>query len=251
MKRMLFLISLILFSVLFSHSIFASSKGRWEFEKTEQVFWDLPTKEKIVALTFDDGPHQTYTPQILDVLAKYHAKATFFVIGEHAEQYPYLIKRQVDEGHEVANHTYHHYYNINSNINNLDKELKQTSDVIHSIVGYQPSLFRPVGGYYNEKIIRTAIKNNYRVIMWSWHQDTVDWKRPGVNKIALNVISDTTPGDIVLMHDAGGNRAQTVKALDKILAALQKEGYECVTVSEMLYRTKGILPNNLQLLPYL
>ncbi|MGE6261250.1 polysaccharide deacetylase family protein [Heyndrickxia sporothermodurans] len=253
MKLSLSVISIFLCAFFyFSHptELSASSKGRMEFEKTGKVFWDVHAKDKMVALTFDDGPSSVFTPQILDLLAKYHAKATFFVIGEHVEEFPQIIKRQVDEGHEIANHTYHHYYSVRKNIKNLNAELKQTSNIIQSITGYRPSLFRPVGGYYNENIIHTAIKNDFKIIMWSWHQDTEDWKRPGVNKIVNNVISDTRPGDIILMHDAGGNRSQTVKALDKILATLQKEGYECVTVSEMLYRAKGILPNPSQLFPF-
>ncbi|MGE8207781.1 polysaccharide deacetylase family protein [Heyndrickxia sp. NPDC080065] len=242
---------ILLFNLCSGHNIqAASNKGRIELEKSGEVFWEVKTKEKMVALTFDDGPHPLYTPQILDTLAKYRAKATFFVIGAHAAEYPYIIKRQVDEGHEIANHTYNHNYRLYKNANYLKNELKKTSNTIQSIAGYQPSLFRPVGGYYNDLIINTAVKNDYRVIMWSWNHDTKDWRKPGVNKIINNVISDTRPGDIILLHDAGGDRSQTVKALDKILAALQKKGYECVTVSEMLYRSKAILPNPTQILPF-
>lgn len=249
MRLSLNLLLVTTFFFLLANNSFASTKGRMFYEKTGKVFWDVKTNEKIVALTFDDGPSPTFTPQILDTLAKYQAKATFFVIGEHAEKYPEIIKRQAEEGHEIANHTYNHHYDLTVNPANLKRELKQTANTIFSITGYYPSLFRPVGGYYDETIINTAIKNGYQIIMWSWHQDTKDWTRPGANKIAHSVTSDTQPGDIVLMHDSGGDRTQTVQALDKILATLKKEGYECVTVSELLYRSKGILPSPLYLFP--
>ena len=98
-------------------------------------------------------------------------------------------------------------------------------------------LYRPVGGSYNDGIINTAVENGYKVIMWSWHQDTEDWKRPGVNSIVTKVLSGATPGNIVLFHDAGGDRSQTVQALERILPELKKQGYTFVTVSELLDRT--------------
>lgn len=216
----------------------ANTFKRFKFEKTGQVFWDINTKEKLVALTFDDGPDPIYTPQILNALAKYDAKATFFVIGTEAERYPEIIKRQSKEGHELANHTYRHNFRDNFKENILKKELEQNAKVLENLTGYKPTLFRPHSGFYNEKIVNTAINNGYRVILWSWHQDTKDWRRPGVEKITRNVVSDTKPGDIVIFHDAGGDRSQTVRAVENILAILYKNGYKCVTVSEMLQRTE-------------
>ncbi|GER67926.1 polysaccharide deacetylase family sporulation protein PdaB [Weizmannia acidilactici] len=247
MKRFCWILFILLIILSSVHPAKAARKTRNDFEKTGHAFWNLKTDEKMVAITFDDGPDPVYTPQILDTLEKYHAKATFFVIGAHAEENPHIIQREVEEGHEVANHTYHHFSRF-AGKKVLAKELAQTSDTIQSISGYRPSLFRPVGGYYNDTIIQTAIKGNYEVILWSWHQDTEDWKRPGADKIARHVISSVRPGDIILLHDAGGDRSQTVKALDTILKFLTKEGYECVTVSEMLYRAKSIIPK-FQLFP--
>lgn len=213
----------------------ATEKGRPYYKKKGYVLWEIKTEEKVIALTFDDGPHKTYTSQILDLLAKYDAKATFFVIGNQAEKYPDLIRKLNDEGHEIANHTYTHPHSITAE--NLEKELKKTNEVIHDITGTYPLLYRPVGGSYNDGIINTAVDNGYKVIMWSWHQDTEDWKRPGVNSIVTKVLSGATPGNIVLFHDAGGDRSQTVQALEKILPELQKQGYTFVTVSELLDRT--------------
>ncbi|MCZ2258097.1 polysaccharide deacetylase family protein [Sporosarcina sp. G11-34] len=212
----------------------ATEKGRAYYENKGYILWDVQTEEKVIALTFDDGPHATYTAEILDLLSAHDAKATFFVLGERAEKFPNLILRQKNEGHEVANHTYSHPYS--STPENLEMELKKTNEIIFEITGTYPLLYRPVGGSYNEPTINTAVKNGYKVVLWSWHQDTEDWKRPGVNKIVEKVLSGAKPGDVVLFHDAGGNRSQTVKALEEILPELKKEGYEFVTVSELLNR---------------
>jgi peptidoglycan-N-acetylglucosamine deacetylase len=219
-----------------------SSVKRAKFEKTGHVFWDIPVEEKLVALTFDDGPDPTFTPQILDALQKYDAKATFFVIGEEAERYPDIIKRQAKEGHEIGNHTYRHHFGDGYSPAMLKKELEKNAEVIRGYTGLTPSLFRPIAGYYDKEIVDTAIEGGYNVILWSWHQETRDWSRPGAAKITRNVISDTRPGDVIIFHDAGGDRSQTVKAVEDILEILYKNGYKCTTVSDMLYRSNSILP---------
>jgi len=218
----------------------ALTKSREEDEKTGHIIWEAKTNKKMVAITFDDGPHLQHTDEILDVLNKYKAKSTFFVMGAHAQKYPDIIKRQSDEGHEVANHTYNHCY---GKFDNLDQEIKRTTDIIGQLTGNRSALFRPVGGLYNDFLINTSRNNKHLVVMWSWHQDTYDWKKPGVNKIVNKVTSGITPGDIILMHDGGGDRSQTVKALDEILKRLSKDGYEFVTVSELLYRSNSIFPD--------
>lgn len=224
------LLIILFFCIAYATS--AMDKGRPYYEKKGYVLWEIKTDEKVIAFTFDDGPHPTYTTQILDLLAQYNAKATFFVIGESAEKLPELILRIGQEGHEIANHTYTHPYKITPE--KLEEELKKTNEIIHDITGTYPLYYRPVGGTYNDRIINTAVENGYRVVMWSWHQDTEDWKSPGVEKIVSKVLSGAKPGDIVLFHDAGGDRSQTVKALKKILPELEKQGYEFVTVSELL-----------------
>ena len=220
---------------------FASAKGRKDFEKTGNVVWEISTKEKMVAITFDDGPHPVFTPLILDTLAKYHAKGTFFVTGKKAKEYPDILRREVNEGHEVGNHTYHHFNNHISD-ETLTSELKQTDRVIQGIIGYKPTLYRPVGGNYDEGIVTTAVKNGKMVILWSWHQDPRDWNNPPAGKITRHVTSAVKPGDIIVLHDWHNNETaktcQTVLELDSILSFLTKNGYKCVTVSEMLYRSK-------------
>lgn len=232
-------IFLIAFLSIFISSLFyvqiamSADKGRQYYEEKGLVLWDVQTEEKVVALTFDDGPHPKYTAEILDLLQKYDAKATFFIIGANAEKNPDLLVRQYNEGHELANHTFTHTYKIPS-VQRLMKELEQTNELIFNITGYRPTLFRPVGGEYTDNMINAAVENGYKVIMWSWHQDTQDWKDPGVNKIVRKVLDGTTPGDVILFHDGGVNRGQTVKALEQILPELQKQGYKFVTVSELM-----------------
>lgn len=224
----------VVFLLLFGIGIATSAmeRGRPYYEGKGYVLWEITTDEKVIALTFDDGPHPTYTPEVLDLLKKYDAKATFFVIGERAEKYPEVISRMGNEEHEIANHTYTHPLTITPT--KLKEELKKTNEIIHQITGTSPIFYRPVGGQYNDKIINTAINEGFKVIMWSWHQDTEDWKRPGTKKIVKKVLSSVKPGNIVLFHDSGGDRSQTVAALEEILPELQKEGYRFVTVSELI-----------------
>ena len=217
-----------------------ADKGRRYYEETGHVVWGINAEEKIVALTFDDGPHRKYTVDVLDLLAKYDAKATFFIIGENAEKNPELVLREFDEGHELANHTYTHPKK--TSIPNLEKELKKTNETIFGITGFYPTLFRPVGGQYTDNMIDAAVKEGYKVVMWSWHQDTEDWKNPSAKKIVKNVIRGTKPGDVILFHDGGGNREQTVKALEEILPGLQKKGYKFVTISELIEVKNGKNP---------
>nr|WP_264989563.1 polysaccharide deacetylase family protein [Lysinibacillus sp. KH24] len=217
-----------------------ANKGRHYYEQTGEVVWDINTDDKIIALTFDDGPHPQYTAAILDVLAKYDIKATFFIIGKNAEKYPSMILRSYSEGHELANHTYSHPFKIS--MAELREELRQTNEVIYSITGFSPTLFRPVGGNYTDQMINVAVEDGYKVVMWSWHQDTLDWKQPGVEKIAQKVLKGASPGDVILFHDGGGNRTQTIQALEKIIPTLQKQGYTFVTMSELIeHREQGKL----------
>ncbi|MCX8003011.1 MAG: polysaccharide deacetylase family protein [Anoxybacillus mongoliensis] len=203
----------------------------------DDIVWNVPTDEKMVAITFDDGPDMLYTPDILNILKQYDAKATFFVVGFRAEKYPDIIKRQMDEGHEIANHTYKHLDFRGKSKQMIEEEIKKSEDVIYNITGKRPTLFRPPLGYYNKRIIDIAKQQGYTVVMWSKHQDTYDWQNPGTNRIVRRVISHIQPGQIILFHDHGsGSRKQTVQALKEILAILKEKGYTFVTVSELLKR---------------
>lgn len=210
-------------------------KDRAYYEARGEVVWEVPTSEKVIALTFDDGPDPENTPRVLDLLKQYDAKATFFLTGKKVERYPDIVKREQNEGHELANHTYNHtFFNNRASFSKLKQELLQANDAIFKVTGQKSHLFRPPGGYYNEKLVNMAKEEGYIVIMWSWHQDTKDWSSPGVNRIVKNVLSDTRNGDIVLFHDYSDGQTQTADALKIILPKLKERGYRFVTVSELL-----------------
>ncbi|GKU83004.1 polysaccharide deacetylase family protein [Niallia sp. NCCP-28] len=253
MKKLYFFTTLLFtFFFFYQTHTFASANSRETYEKTGHVFWDVNTKEKLVALTFDDGPHPVFTPQILDILAKYDAKATFFVAGNKVIRFPDVLKREVKEGHEIANHTFHHLHH-NMTAEKLSAELEKTDTIIKKFTGFKPSLYRPVGGIYNDVIINTAIKNRKEVVLWSWNQDPRDWANPSAGQICNYVTKGIKPGNIILFHDWHGSEytqnCQTVHALDNILEFLYKNGYKCVTVSELLYRSTQLIPDSFGIYP--
>lgn len=215
-------------------------KNRYYYEKRGEIVWEVPTDEKIIALTFDDGPDPMDTPAILELLKKYDVKATFFVVGKKVEMYPELAKREVLEGHELANHTYSHLYlNRNMTEQRIRNEIKKAEEAIFKTTGQKPTLFRPPGGFYSENVIRVLKKAGYRIIMWSWHQDARDWDRPGVNKIVNSILQKTQKGDIVLLHDYVEGETQTIEALKQILPQFKERGFRFVTVSELLAYRKS------------
>lgn len=244
-----YLIQLLILSTvfIFTDDVSASRDSRENYEKTGNVIWEVKTVKKLVALTFDDGPHPTFTPHILDILAKYDAKATFFVSGNKVERFPEVLKRTANEGHEIANHTYSHIYSGRITAEKLTEELEKTDTIIEKLTGQKPTLYRPVGGLYNNNIINTAVKNGKRVVLWSWNQDPHDWRNPPASDISAYIKKGLSPGDIILLHDWHGSEyttvSQTVKALEDVLSHFQQNGYKCVTVSEMLYHSSETVPD--------
>ncbi|MEC0127987.1 polysaccharide deacetylase family protein [Paenibacillus pabuli] len=223
--------------LLGSHTAYAkpAQKNRQYYEERGEIVWEVPTHDKLIALTFDDGPDPVQTPQILALLQQYQAKGTFFVLGKWAEKFPELIQQEQREGHEIANHTYAHTYAVRST--RADKYSLEMNEAEKSIVeagAARPLLFRPPGGYYNDMVIQAAKQQGYTIVLWSWHQDTRDWASPGVSAIVNKVLKNARNGDIVLFHDKVEGKSQTVTALKTILPKLQEQGYRFVTVSELL-----------------
>lgn len=217
------------------------TKGREYYEQRGEIVWEVPTDQKVIALTFDDGPDPADTPEILALLRQYEAKATFFVIGRRVEQYPDLVRREAEEGHEIANHTFTHSYMNNRKLSavQMAEELRKTDRAITAATGQKPRLFRPPGGYYNERVVEASKQIGYKVVMWSWHQDTEDWHTPGVQRIVDKVLGNARNGDIVLFHDYVEGKTQTVEALRRILPELSQRGFRFVTVSELLTLRKA------------
>lgn len=209
-------------------------KDRTYFEQRGDIVWEVASaREKLICLTFDDGPDPEQTPVILDLLHKYGAHATFFVTGIQAMEHPELLRREVREGHEIGNHTYHHKFFRHPSRDAVLRELSEAEQAIVDASGKRSRLFRPPGGYYDQTIVDAAREAGYQVIMWSWHQDTRDWSRPGVGRIVSKVLGNARPGDIVLFHDHVDG-TQTISALEQILPELQKRDFQFVTVSELL-----------------
>jgi polysaccharide deacetylase family sporulation protein PdaB len=228
-----------------SIALAAPKKDRDYYENRGEVVWEVPTEDKVIALTFDDGPDPENTSPILDLLEQYGAKATFFLVGNKVERNPELVKRELAQGHELANHTYSHsYLGKKTSAEKIRKDILQAEKVIFSVSGQKCKLFRPPGGYINETLVNTARQEGYTVVMWSWHQDTRDWSRPGVNKIVHSVLNHTQNGYIVLFHEYIDGKTQTIAALEQILPELQKRGYRFVTISELLTYRKTKEMNN-------
>lgn len=186
-----------------------------------------------VALTFDDGPHPKYTPQILDILAEYGVKATFFMVGSNAEYYPQLVKRVLAEGHEIGNHTQNHYHTVHMSNEELTRDILACSKTLSKFTdGTPPKLFRPPEGVFNEEIKALCSQEGYTLVMWS--VDTRDWAHTPVPDIVANVRAHAQDGAIILMHDFIGKKSPTPTALRQIIPMLQGAGYELVTVSRLL-----------------
>ncbi|NRF93074.1 polysaccharide deacetylase family protein [Paenibacillus frigoriresistens] len=205
---------------------------------SNEVVWKVKTDQKLIALTFDDGPNPVYTPQILNLLTQYQAKGTFFVIGKRVQLYPAIVIREVNDGHEIANHTYDHHYLKNYPAERLVDEIRQTQEIIFDITEQRPIVFRPPGGFYSDALLQSMKEDKLTVVMWSWYQDTKDWRRPGVDKIVNQVLNNVHNGDIVLFHDKQGDCSQTVASLKYILPELKKQGYQFVTVSELITKSQ-------------
>ncbi len=198
------------------------------------IIKEVDIKEKMIALTFDDGPSPSFTGRILDILQKYNSKATFFLIGEQAEKLPDLVKRQVKEGHEIGNHMYRHREVCRMPMAEIKKDLEYSHRVIQSISGKQIKLYRPTSGYYNENIVGVAWSLEYRVILWSI--DSKDWSGMKPCLIAKKILKTAKPGSIILFHDLGGYRDTTIKTLEIIIPELTRRGFQLLTVSQLLER---------------
>ena len=186
---------------------------------------------KRVALTFDDGPHPVYTDRILKILDDYGVRATFFVIGQNAGLYPEVLDRIAAAGHEIGCHTYTHPHLAGLSEAALTAEIEKTLRVLDSH-GIKASRFRPPEGYCGKTVISAAGKTGLDVILWS--VDTSDWRCPGVNAIVKTVKTTLDGGGIILMHDYVSGKSGTPEALEILLPWLLSEGYEPVTVGELL-----------------
>ncbi|MEP6776844.1 MAG: polysaccharide deacetylase family protein [Chthoniobacterales bacterium] len=202
------------------------------------TFNSVHVEGPFVAMTFDDGPNAKLTPKLLDLLAAHHMKATFFVVGENAAEYPDILKRAAREGHEIANHSWSHPNLGKMSDESARRELQKTDDAIKNAIGVRPTLMRPPYGSitaHQKRWINSEF--GYRIIIWD--VDPLDWKRPGPAVICNRILKETHPGSIVLAHDI---HPGTIEAMTATFEQLEAKGFKFVTVSELLAMARPVPP---------
>lgn len=181
-----------------------------------------------VALTIDDGPHPEWTPRVLDLLGRHDVKATFCLIGSQIEENAKVVRMMVEAGHEVANHTWSHPMDIaRLSQERVDREIRKAHQRIVEVTATNPRFFRSPGGAWSPEVFRSAAQLG--MIPIEWDNDPRDWSRPGTERIVHEMLQ-AGPGDILLCHDGGGDRSETLRALRTVIPALKGRGLQFVTL---------------------
>lgn len=211
----------------------------------KDTLYHVDTSEKIVALTFDDGPSDEWTPQILDELKQTGVKATFFMIGKHVEKYPDIVRRVHDEGHEIGNHTYDHHGIFYFTPEELTEEIERTDVALERITGERTKYFRPPKAWITDKEKRQLRDMGYIPVLWTLNSK--DWVTFDDKYVVPHIVKHIKPGDIILFHDSGGvfgidkgDRHETVKSIPQVIAELRLRGYRFVTISELIQQSRLI-----------
>jgi len=183
-----------------------------------------------IAITFDDGPHATLTPKLLDILKERGVKATFYVIGQNVAANPEVVQRAVAEGHEIGNHSWNHQSFTKGGGSGVAMQVNQTNDAIQSAIGKKPATLRPPYGATTASISKRLNEEfGLKVIMWD--VDPLDWKNRNSERVTSEILKNTKPGSIVLAHDI---HATTVNAMPATIDGLLAKGFKFVTVSELI-----------------
>lgn len=237
-RRVLLTLLLTLFGLCVAGSAFSWNGFTfvewWRENHSGRVLHDATGREKVIALTFDDGPDARYTPRVLAILRRYNAKATFFVIGKRIRQTPELARQIVREGHALGNHTDTHPYLERLSATRVRQELSACEQAIETTTHLHSHLFRPPHGAWNPTIYREAKREDDRLILWTVALEHHEVRTPkAMTERALRLLR---PGGILLMHDSGdATRENTIRALPLLLDALKKRGYRFVTIPELLH----------------
>lgn len=186
--------------------------------------------DKLVALTFDDGPHPSLTPRLLDILARTGAKATFFALGQNVSRYPDIVRRAEAEGNEIASHSYSHPNLNKCSLAKVYQELDATDVAIQKATGKRPVLVRPPYGNM-KKDVRAQVNRKYGYHIVLWDVDPLDWRKPGSGVVAQRMVKGARPGSILLAHDI---HEGTINAMESMIKSLQAQGYRFVTVSQLI-----------------
>ncbi|MEG6512464.1 polysaccharide deacetylase family sporulation protein PdaB [Desulforamulus ruminis] len=236
-KKQIFLIGLMLACVIF-FTVLVYQQQDMATTAKKYAIYKVKTDKKVAALTFDISWGTEVPGPVLDILKKNNIKATFFISGPWAVKHPEFPKRIVAEGHEVASHGEEHVNLSEYSKEEIKKNISTAHQKIKEVTGVEPRLIRTPNGDWNDLVLTTAEELNYRVIQWS--ADSLDWKKPGVEAITSRVLKKVQPGAIILMH-ASDTCIQTPDALPGVLEGLKKQGYQLVTVSELLTMGPGTI----------
>lgn len=241
MKKILCTLVIFLFTIGFYGVCMADdakdvSKDSYKYDYEDIIIKKGNQDEKIVALTFDDGPDEVFTPQILDILKKYDVKATFFLIGEKVPYNKKIVKREKEEGHEIGNHTFTHINASKKNYEEIEEEITKTQQAIKEVTGEYPKLFRPPYRALSRDLCKIVKEKNMNIVLWS-NIDVRDWSNPGVNNMVNTIDSQIENGNIIILHDYNtvrNNKSQTIQALEIVIPKLKEKGYRFVTISELM-----------------
>lgn len=188
------------------------------------------TSSPVVAMTFDDGPHPTLTPLLLDILKARGLRATFYLIGRRVVTWPDIVKRIADEGHEIGNHSWSHPNLAGYSNAGVLSQIDRTSDAIFKLTGRPPVTFRPPYGAFTQRQ-RVMLHNTRKLPTILWSVDPQDWRRPGASVVASRILSHSRPGAIILTHDI---QHGTVRAMPRTLDGLTARGIKLGTMSQMM-----------------
>ncbi|NLT70573.1 MAG: polysaccharide deacetylase family protein [Verrucomicrobiaceae bacterium] len=196
----------------------------------DNTYTRVTTSRRVLAITFDDGPHPENTPRLLDMLKERDIKATFYAVGNMVKYSPHLLRRMIAEGHEIGNHTVSHGNLARMSDESLLKELRTAHEQILAETGVPPRTMRPPGGAIKKSQKELMMDEfGYPTVLWS--VDPEDWKRPGPSVVTSRLVNGASPGGILLVHDL---HKPTVDAMPATLDQLLAQGYEFVTVTELI-----------------
>lgn len=243
LKRFLLIFAILLFIAVLGVVLFTMFFDQAVIVRQNTVY-HVERPDKVVAITFDDGPSPVWTPQILDELRKANIKATFFMLGMHVEKYPEIARRVAEEGHEIGNHTYDHHGLIYYTDEELETEVNRAEKAIKDATGIETVYFRPPKAWITESEKKKLKEMGYKVVLWSLNSK--DWVTFDDKYMVKCLVKNIRPGDIILFHDSGGvfkteggNRKETVTAIPRLAAKLREMGYKFVTISELINVKNG------------
>jgi peptidoglycan/xylan/chitin deacetylase (PgdA/CDA1 family) len=203
---------------------------------SDRVIWRVATGEKKIALTFDDGPHPVFTPQVLDVLERHRVSATFFLIGRNIEQNFGLAQRITQSGHEVGNHTFTHPLMFKLASYEMRSEISRTDGLLRALGNKRPRFLRPPSGLFSKRVLDIVGECGYQAVIGDVYPR--DPHLPGTDKLVDRVLGRVVAGSIVILHDGGNSnpidRSQTISAVAQLIPQLQDRGFEFVRLSELI-----------------